>query len=93
MLNKKMIFFATPPEGEKVGIDWYEHWRRKPTAEKTYDATPLSNLTAFELIRPKVIKVDEMITHRFPLKEIAEGFRVASEGKNCLNVIIKPNEE
>lgn len=88
----KIIFFSTPPEKEKVEIDWYEHWRKGFTIKPTYGSTPLSNLTAFWLIRKGIINVDKMITHCLPLEQIAEGFKIASEGKG-LKVIIKPNEK
>lgn len=88
----EIIFFATPPENEKVEIDWYEHWRNGITIKPTYGASPEANKTAFSLIKNKVIKVDEMITHKLPLEEIAKGFEIASEGKDCLKVIIEPHK-
>jgi len=45
-----------------------------------------------ELIRAKNVDVKDLITHRFGLEEIAEGFRVASEGRNSLKVIIHPHK-
>ncbi|MBN1417375.1 MAG: alcohol dehydrogenase catalytic domain-containing protein [Planctomycetes bacterium] len=86
-----ILFFATPPEKVPVEIDWYDHWRRGLTTRVTYGATPEANRTSFHLIRRKVVDVDAMMTHRLPLEEIAEGFRLASEGAECLKVIIEPN--
>jgi len=86
-----ILFFATPPERVPVEIDWYDHWRNGLSTRVTYGATPASNETAFHLIRKRIVKVDEMITHRLPLDEIAEGFRIASEGTECVKVIIEPN--
>jgi L-iditol 2-dehydrogenase len=36
------------------------------------------------------IEVKDMITHRLPLEQIASGFQMAAEGKDCLKVIIEP---
>ena len=88
----KIIFFATPQENVKTETEWYQHWRNKPTIEMTYGASPESCKTAFELIKHGVVKVESMVSHRLPLEEIAEGFKIAAEG-NCLKVIITPHKE
>jgi L-iditol 2-dehydrogenase len=87
-----IMFFATPPENQNLENDWYTYWRGVSRIGMTYGATPKSNYTAFWLIRHGVVNVDKMITHTLPLEEIAQGFKVASEGENCLKVIIKPNQ-
>lgn len=86
----KILFFATPPEKEGIEINWYNHWRNGLTTRVTYGATPSSNLTAHGLIKRGIVNVKDMVTHRLPLDEIATGFRLASEGKDCLKVIIQP---
>jgi L-iditol 2-dehydrogenase len=86
-----ILFFATPQEKEKVEIDWYAHWRNGLTTKVTYGATPESNLSAFWLINHGVVNVEEMITHTLSLEKIGEGFKLASEAKDCLKVIIKPH--
>ncbi len=86
----KILFFATPPEKEGIEINWYDHWRNGLTTRVTYGATPRSNLAAYELIKRGIVNVNDMVTHRLPLDEIATGFRLASEGKDCLKVIIQP---
>ena len=47
--------------------------------------------SAIELIESKAIKVDDMITHRLPLKDIARGFQLVLDGRESIKVIIKPN--
>jgi len=39
-----------------------------------------------------MIEVDDMITHRFPLKDIRESFRLVMDRKDSLKVIIRPND-
>lgn len=46
-----------------------------------------------ELIRSGRVTVDDLITHRFSLNQIGEGFKIASEGKNSLKVIIEPQKK
>ena len=38
------------------------------------------------------IEVEDLITHRLPLKDTAEGFRMLIEGADSLKIIIKPQE-
>lgn len=87
-----ILFFAVPKPGEKISIDFNPFWRNDVTLKTCYGAAPLDNLQAIELIRSGNVKVDDMITHRFPLNEIGNAFKMASEGKNCLKVLIYPNQ-
>lgn len=87
--GSNILFFATPHE--KVESDWYKCWRDVSAIKMTYGATPKSNYFAYRFIEEGIINVDKMITHRFSLDEIAEGFKVASEAKECLKVIIEPH--
>jgi threonine dehydrogenase-like Zn-dependent dehydrogenase len=48
--------------------------------------------TAINLIETETIKVDDMITRRLPLRDIAEGFRLVMAGKESLKIIIKPHQ-
>ena len=86
-----IIFFAVPKPGINIDIDFNPFWRNDVTLKTCYGAAPIDNIQALELIRAKNINVNDMITHRFNLDEIAKGFKTASEGKDCLKVIIKPN--
>jgi threonine dehydrogenase-like Zn-dependent dehydrogenase len=46
---------------------------------------------AINLIETETIKVDDMITRRLPLRDIAEGFQTVMASKESLKVIIKPH--
>ncbi len=86
-----ILFFAVPNPGEAVDIDLNPFWRNDVSFKTCYGAAPLDNIQAIELIRAGNIDIKDMITHRFGLQDIAKGFKTASEGKNCLKVIIKPH--
>ena len=87
-----VLFFAVPKPGETIDIDFNPYWRNDVSFKTSYGAGPLDNMEAMELIRAGRVRVDDMITHTLSLDEIAEGFRLASEGTKGLKVIIKPNE-
>jgi len=86
-----ILFFAVPNPGEAIDIDLNPFWRNDVSFKTCYGAAPLDNVQAMELIRAGNINVSGMITHRFSLQDIAKGFKTASDGKNCLKVIIKPH--
>tara|TARA_Y100000310_G_scaffold302635_1_gene340151 strand:+ start:10698 stop:11729 length:1032 start_codon:yes stop_codon:yes gene_type:complete len=91
-LGGRVIFFATPKKGEKVGIDFSKLWRTGFEWKPTYGASPKACRDSFELIRRGKIKVKDMITHRFLLEDISKGFEIASTGEdNGAKVIIKPH--
>ena len=86
-----ILFFAVPNPGETLDVDLNPFWRNDVGFKTCYGAAPLDNIQAIELIRAGNINVKDMVTHRFSLQEIAKGFKAASEGKDCLKVIIKPH--
>lgn len=85
-----VLFFAVPRPGETLALDLTPFWRNDVTFAPSYGAAPQDNALALELIRSGRVSVRDMITHRLPLEEIQEGFRLASEGTECLKVIIEP---
>ncbi len=87
-----ILFFAVPNPGETLTMDLNPFWRNDISLKTCYGAAPLDNRQAMELIRAGNVEVKDLITHRYRLKEIMKGFRTASEGRNCLKVIMKPHE-
>ena len=86
-----VVFFAVPRPEEKVEVDFNYFWRKDITLKTCYGAAPSDNIRALELIRAGSIDVTDMVTHRYGIDEIGEGFRKASTGGDCLKVIIEPN--
>jgi L-iditol 2-dehydrogenase len=86
-----VLLFAVPNPGQTISIDFNPFWRNDISLKTCYGAAPIDNMQAMELIRAKNVIVDDLITHRFGLEDISDGFRVASEAKDCLKIIIKPH--
>jgi len=68
-------------------------WRRDVTMTTTYAASPADCVTALELIHKGRIKVKDMVTHYFNLKDTAKGFALVAEANESMKIIIKPQEE
>jgi L-iditol 2-dehydrogenase len=83
-----VLFFGAPNQEGEVTVPFREIWRKEITLKTSYAAAPEDFLPAIELIRRR-IPVGKMISHRLPLEEIAEGFRLVAAAEESLKVIIE----
>ncbi|MDD4909606.1 MAG: alcohol dehydrogenase catalytic domain-containing protein [Candidatus Omnitrophica bacterium] len=83
-----ILFFAIP--NKNIEIPAVDFWRNEITVTSSYGAAPVDLEEALELIRNGRVRVKDMITHCLPLEEIKEGFRLVSQAKDSLKVVLKP---
>ena len=69
-----------------------QFWTQEVRILTSYYCGPPDITEALKLIESGTVKVDDLITHRLPLQDIAEGFRLVMEGKEAIKVIINPSE-
>jgi len=86
-----ILFFAVAQPGETIAIDFNPFWRNDISIKTCYGAAPIDNRQALELLHRGAVKVDDMITHRFPIDEIGKAFATAAEPEGVLKVIVEPN--
>ncbi|MDP3142446.1 MAG: alcohol dehydrogenase catalytic domain-containing protein [Candidatus Omnitrophota bacterium] len=84
-----ILFFAIPEE--EIRVPSADFWRNEITVTSTYGAAPDDLAEALNLIKDKKIDVKPMITHRLPLTEIQDGFRMVSDAKGSLKVVLVPS--
>lgn len=87
-----MVFFAVPGPDKVVTIPINYFWTKEIRIITSYYCGPPDIVDAIKLIESGEIEVDDMITHKLPLKDTAEGFQLVMDGNESLKVIIKPNE-
>ncbi|MAG08585.1 alcohol dehydrogenase [Candidatus Woesearchaeota archaeon] len=85
-----IILFTVPHPDKDVIVPVNDFWRKEVKIMASYYCAPDDMKEAFELLSSGKIKVDDMITHRLPLKDIEKGFKLVTEGDESLKVIIKP---
>ncbi len=88
-----VLFFA--PTGPGVETPFSPNdvfWRNDVTLTTSYAASPADYQEALELIKEGTVNVQSMITHRLPLAETAEGFRLVAEAGESIKVIIEPQK-
>ncbi len=67
-------------------------WRNEVTVLSSYAGSPADHVEALGKIDSKKVKVCDMITDRFGLTDTAKGFKLASEARESIKVIIKPQK-
>ncbi len=86
-----LCFAATEP-GVTFPIPVNDFWRKSIKIIHSYGASPKDITEAIELIRNKAIPVAKMISHRLGLKDAGLGFRMVTEAKDCIKVILEPEK-
>jgi L-iditol 2-dehydrogenase len=85
-----VLLFAPPEPGLELRLPLFRIWRDQIAILSTYAGCPADIEEAIDMITSNRITVTDMITHRLPLEETAEGFRLVSEGTESIKVIITP---
>jgi L-iditol 2-dehydrogenase len=85
-----LLFFAVPPPGKDVPVPMGRFWRDEISIKTSYAAAPADIKRAIQLIRSGRIDAEGMVTHRLPLEEVQEAFRLVSEAGKSLKVLVNP---
>jgi L-iditol 2-dehydrogenase len=86
-----ILFFAVPDPTVKLSVPINQFWRNEITMRTSYGAAPNDLEDSLEYLNTGRLKVKDMITHRFSLREAQEGFRLMAEAGSSLKVILEPN--
>ncbi|MFH1683648.1 MAG: alcohol dehydrogenase catalytic domain-containing protein [Candidatus Margulisiibacteriota bacterium] len=89
-IDKKgtILFFAIP--NKNIEVPTVDFWRNEITIASSYGAAPIDLEESLGLITDGRINVKDMITHKLPLTEIQKGFKLVSEAKDSLKVVLRP---
>ncbi|MCL4466037.1 MAG: alcohol dehydrogenase catalytic domain-containing protein [Chloroflexi bacterium] len=87
-----VLFFAPTEPGVDLPVPVNDFWRNGVTLLPTYGAAPSDLAVSLDLIRARRLPLPEMITHRLPMAEIAQGFRLVAEARESIKVIIYPQQ-
>ena len=88
----RLVFFAVPDPDKTVTIPINAFWMKEVAVLTSYYCGPPDIVQAMELLETDRLPVDDLITHRLPLGDIAAGFELVIDGGESIKVIIKPNE-
>ncbi len=87
-----VLTFATTDPGVEIPLPANEFWRNSIRVMPSYANSPYDAEVAIKLIRAGRVDVEPLITHRLPLSEAAEGFRLMAESatEKSIKVVIQP---
>ncbi|MBN1871832.1 MAG: alcohol dehydrogenase catalytic domain-containing protein [Candidatus Omnitrophica bacterium] len=86
-----ILFFAIPDKD--VAIPIVDFWRNEIKIMSSYGAASSDLEEALTLIAGKKIDVKDMITHRLPLEDIQEGFKLVADAGESLKVVLGPRRK
>ena len=81
--------FAPPRPGTPVPLDLGAVFFREVTIQSTYSAGPLDTRDALALLAAGAVPTADLISHRLPLDDVAEAFRLARSGE-ATKVVVLP---
>ncbi len=84
----KLCVFAPIQPGKYLQLSLKELFFSEIQIIPSYSTSHLETRTALELIKSGRINVNELITHRFPLRDTAKAFKTALEDKESLKVMV-----
>jgi L-iditol 2-dehydrogenase len=91
MLRKKGRFVEFSVFSQETSVDWSVIGDRK---ELDILGAHISGLdgykVAIDFLERGIIKVDEIVTHQYPLKDWEEAFARAEAGEDSIKVVLKP---
>jgi L-iditol 2-dehydrogenase len=88
--SARVVYFAGLPKANPViEFDANELHYKELAVHGAYGATPRQYRLTLDLLAREAARADQIVTHRFPLERIAEGFETIREGSG-LKVVIRP---
>ena len=87
-----VLFFAPGGPDVELPVPFNDFWRDCITLMPTYGASPMDIEVAIKLISSRRVPVQKMITHRLGLAETEHGFKLVTDAKESIKVIIEPHK-
>ena len=82
-----VLFTASRPD-DRLAVAPYDLYFREIRIVPSYSCGPNDTRDALALIRRGVVTADKVITHRFPLADLAAAYRTAADGGVALKTIV-----
>lgn len=83
-----VLLFTPAKPGEQLTVDPNSLYFRDINIITSYSCGPWDTKDALALIRDGIITAQKLVTHRFPIENAAEAFRITAEARNSLKCVI-----
>jgi L-iditol 2-dehydrogenase len=80
-------FMGTEP-GATLPLSTFDFYFRELRLVPSYSCGPVETRRALDLIAAGVVRASHVVTHRFPLEQAAEAYRVAAQDKAAIKTLV-----
>ncbi len=84
----KVVLFTPAKPGEVLGLDPNDIYFREVSLIPSYSTGPEDTRAAMAMIEGGHVRADMVVTHRFPVGETLEAYRLAAQAEGSLKVLI-----
>lgn len=85
----RVMLFGAPARGAKLSFDISDLFLREITFQSSYSTSETEMRIALDLIARKKLSPGRLITHRLPLNQTLEAFRIAENGRGAVKVVVE----
>jgi len=82
-----VVFFTTSRPDDRLAIQPHDLYFREIRLVPSYSCGPDDTREALRLIQQGVVSAEQVVTHRFPLDEIGEAYRMAGQPVSLKTVV------
>ncbi len=86
-----VVLFGAPPRGAQLSLDISRLFLQEVRFQSSYSTSETEMKMALDMIEKKRINLSKLITHRLPLAETVEAFRIAEKGSDVVKVVVENN--
>ena len=83
-----VLLFMAPEPGVKVELDPNQLFFNEISLVSSYSCGPAETRETLQLLADKVIRKEQLITHRYPLDQTLDGCRLTAAARDSLKVVI-----
>ena len=84
----KVVLFTPAKPGEQLLINPNDLYFKDINIITSYSCGPTDTADALDIIEEGVVRAEKLVTHRFPIEETPEAFRLTAEARDSLKSII-----
>jgi L-iditol 2-dehydrogenase len=83
-----VVFFTPAKPGEVLTIEPNDLYFRDMNIITSYSCGPTDTADALEIVEEGLVTAEKLVSHRFPIEQTAEAFRLTSEARDSLKSVI-----
>lgn len=84
----QIVLFTPAKPGEMLRIDPNKLYFKDINILTSYSCGPSDTADAYEFIERRIVTAEKLVTHRFPIEQTAEAFRITSLAADSLKSLI-----